>query len=340
MVTKMVKAELMEDKVIVEEQKDASRIYNKGFFGIYDGKLELNLVEACYLLDKGKFEVEKNGKKLDLKKFMEHSLSYIPDFEIKYFVYRDLRERGYVIKEGNDFVLYERGKKPPAKPSFTVKAISERAKFKIKEMAEFIEKAKNKLIVGVADEEGDLTYYIAKFFKLKGGLKERKYEGKIILLNDRCIVWDENLMEKLKEDFIGRDFGKYIQISLTETCYLAEKGAKIIKNGRKIGMKRFIQHAKKIQPDIENRFKVYSELRKLKLLPKTGFKFGSHFRVYSSEPEKSHAPYLIHVVGSDYEATWAEISRAVRLAHSVKKEMIFCMVDDEIKYIRLKRITP
>ncbi|HEC82290.1 MAG TPA: tRNA-intron lyase, partial [Thermoplasmatales archaeon] len=102
-------------------------------------------------------------------------------------------------------------------------------------------------------------------------------------------------------------------------------------------------HAKKIQPDIENRFKVYSELRKLNLLPKTGFKFGSHFRVYSSEPEKSHAPYLIHVVGSDYEATWAEISRAVRLAHSVKKEMIFCMVGDginEIKYIRLKRITP
>lgn len=340
MVAKMIKAELKDDKVIVGDKKNASRIYNKGFFGVYEEKLELNLIEACYLLDKGKFEIEKNGKKINLKKFMEHALSYIPDFEIKYFVYRDLRERGYIVKVGDDFFLYERGKKPPAKPSFTVKAISERAKFKIKEMAEFIKSAKNKLIVGIADEEGDLTYYIAKFFKLKGNLEERQYEGKIILLNDRCIVWDEELMEKLREDFIGRDFGKYVQTSLTETCYLATKGAKIIKNGRKIGMKRFIQHAKKIQPDIEDRFKVYSELRKFKLLPKTGFKFGSHFRVYSSAPEGSHAPYLIHVVPANYEATWAEISRAVRLAHSVKKEMIFSMVDEEVKYIRLKRITP
>ena len=56
-------------------------------------------------------------------------------------------------------------------------------------------------------------------------------------------------------------------------------------------------------------------------------------------PEKTHAPYLIHVVDKSYEATWAEISRAVRLAHSVKKEMLFCIAD-ELKYLRLKRVTP
>ena len=113
-----------------------------------------------------------------------------------------------------------------------------------------------------------------------------------------------------------------------------------MKNGKKIDRKEFIEHARKIQPDIKERLKVYKDLRKKKLLPKTGFKFGSHFRVYDSMPYSTHAPYLIHVVKSSYEATWAEISRAVRLANSVKKEMIFAVAGRGIKYIRLKRVTP
>lgn len=337
----VAKVEVLEDKGIIRDLKEANKIYNKGCFGKFNGKLKLTLIETCYLLEKDKVRVEIDGKKADLKEFMDYSLKFIPDFEIKYLVYRDLRERGYVVKEGNDFILYERGKRPPAEPAFTVKAISERAKFKIKEIDEFIEDTKNKLIIGIVDEEGDLTYYIAKFFRLKGKLKERNYAGEIVLLNDRCIVWDIKLMKMLREDFIGREFGKYTQLSLMEAAYVASKGAKIVKDGKKLSVKKFIQHAKKIQPDIENRLKAYMDLRKLNLLPKTGFKFGSHFRVYDGSPEEGHAPYLIHVVNSDYEATWAEISRAVRLAHSVKKEMIFCMIEDErIKYIRLKRITP
>lgn len=329
-------AELVEDKVILKDAKEANRLYNKGFFG--NGKL--NLIEACYLLEKEKMEIVKKGEKINILDFVEYSLKYIPDFEIKYLVYRDLRERGYIVRVNNDFYLYERGKRPPAKPAFTVKAFSERAKFKIREIEDLILKAKNKLMIGIVDEEGDLTYYIAKFFDIKGKISERSYEGDIILLNDRCIVFDKELAEKLKQDFIGRDFGKYVQLSLMEAAYVSMKGAKILKEGKEISMEEFIEHAKNIQPDIEERLKAYIELRKLKLLPKTGFKFGSHFRVYDSIVEKTHAPYLIHVVDNDYEATWAEISRAVRLAHSVKKEMIFCKVGEELRYIRLRRVTP
>ncbi|RLF46905.1 MAG: tRNA-intron lyase [Thermoplasmata archaeon] len=335
------KAEVIEGEGIISNVKAANRIYNKGCFGEFDGKLKLNLIETCYLLEKERIKAEIKGKEVNLKKFMEYALQFIPDFEIKYLVYRDLRERGYIVKVSKDFLLYERGKRPPAKPSYIVKAISERADFEIKEIDEFIEESKNKLILGIVDEEGDLTYYIAKHFRMRGNFSEGEYEGNIYLLNDRCVVWDENLMEMLKEEFVGKNLGKYMQLSLMEAAYVAKRGAKIIKNGRKMGMKRFLQHAKKIQPDIEKRLAAYEDLRKAKLLPKTGFKFGSHFRVYDKNPEESHAPYLIHVVESNYKATWAEISRAVRLAHSVKKEMVFCMVDGEaIKYIRLKRITP
>jgi len=331
-----------EDSCIVRKTAEGNRLHSKGCYGKKNGDYRLNLVETCYLLEKGRVEVRRKGKRINLEKFMEYALKYIPDFEIKYLVYRDLRERGYIVRmeEGNAFLLYERGKRPPAPPSFQVRAISERATFIIKEIADIIKGADNKLILGIVDEEGDITYYIAKFFRMRGRMRDGDYGGEIILLNDRCITRDENLREKLKEDFIGREIGDYTQLSLMEAAYLAEKGVIIRRRGRKMGLDKFIKHAKKIQPDIERRLLVYREMKKMRLLPKTGFKFGSHFRVYEDNPEKSHAPYLVHVVEEDYKSTWAEVSRAVRLAHSVKKEMIFAMVGETTRYIRLKRITP
>jgi tRNA-intron endonuclease len=37
---------------------------------------------------------------------------------------------------------------------------------------------------------------------------------------------------------------------------------------------------------------------------------------------------------------WPEISRAVRLAHGVKKEILFCRVKDDIEYLEFKRFRP
>ncbi len=304
-----------------------------------EGKNKMSLIEACYLLEKGKTEIEKDGKKVDFEDFLKHTSSVLKDFEIKYLVYRDLRERGYIAEIGDDFLLYERGKKPPAKPSFIVKAISERAKFKIKDIIDWLSKYDKKIIIGIVDEEGDLTYYSVKFFEIKGKEKKEDYMGNIVVLNDRGVVFDEKLIKKIKEEGIGRDFGKYSQISLVESAYMANNGANLVKDGIAISLKDFIEIAKNIQPDIKERLKIYEDLKKKGKIPKTGFKFGSHFRVYEKKIEE-HAPFLVHVIKNNYTATWVEVSRAVRLAQSVKKEMIFAVAGKEIKYIRMKRITP
>ncbi|MBC7081238.1 MAG: tRNA-intron lyase [Thermoplasmatales archaeon] len=302
-------------------------------------KNKMSLIEACYLLEKGKTEVAIDGKKVDFEEFLKHATCVFNDFEIKYLVYRDLRERGYIAEIGDDFLLYERGKKPPAEPSFIVKAISERARFKIEDIVDWLSKSNKKIIIGIVDEEGDLTYYSVKFFEMKGEKKKENYKGNIVVLNDRSVVFDEQLIKKIRKEGIGRDFGKYSQLSLMESAYMAKNGANLIKNGDPISLKDFIKNAKTIQPDISERLKIYEDLKNKGKLPKTGFKFGSHFRVYDGKIEE-HAPYLVHVIKNNYTATWAEISRAVRLAQSVKKEMIFAVAGKEIKYIRIKRITP
>ena len=76
-------------------------------------------------------------------------------------------------------------------------------------------------------------------------------------------------------------------------------------------------------------------------LVKTGFKYGSHFRAYEGDPGKQHARYLVHAVPKDYTAMWPEVSRAVRLAHGVKKEILLGRVTDkDVEYVSLSRYRP
>jgi tRNA-intron endonuclease len=66
-----------------------------------------------------------------------------------------------------------------------------------------------------------------------------------------------------------------------------------------------------------------------------------HFRAYTKKPDVTHAEYLVHVVEKKFKSVWAEISRAVRLAHSVNKEIVFARLDGKnIDYIRLGRLRP
>ena len=335
-------------EVVVEGQSEAIRTYNKGYFGkMRRETLHLHLIEASFLVEVGRLEVEKDGRTIGLSELMSHGMAVHPNFEISYLVFRDLRQRGYVVKiseNGDGLDLYPRGGAPHShSPSSLVKAISERSPFSISQISKWIYELKDKkLVLGIADEEGDLTYYAAKFFRMRGKMEEPgRYDGQITVMGDRSMVWDEELAKKLQENFVGRTFEEnVVQLSLMETAYLAEKGAKIFRGKKKISLKTFIKYAKKIQPDIERRLTAYKDLRKGGLIPKTGFKFGSHFRVYRERIGEGHAQYLVHVIPEDYTSTWTEISRAVRLANSVRKQMIFALAGNNIGYIRLKRLTP
>lgn len=337
---------ISDNEVVVENPSEAIRNYNKGYFGRMVGEtLHLHILEASFLMEAGRLKIEKNGKKVNLNELMDYGMAVYPNLEISYLVFRDLRQRGYVARISEDGLdLYPRGGAPHShSPIYLVKAISERSPFSISQISEWIRGLnKKRLMLGITDEDGDLTYYSVKFFRMRGKMvKEEEYHGKITLLGDRSLVWDDALSEKLQKNFIGRTFEEgVVQLSLIETAYVAEKGAEIFRGKKKQSFGNFIKYAKKIQPDIERRLYVYKDLRSSGLVPKTGFKFGSHFRVYREQLGEGHAPYLVHVIPENYKSTWTEVSRAIRLANSVRKQMIFARVGDGIEYIRPKRLTP
>jgi tRNA-intron endonuclease len=348
--------ELIEDHVIVKDAKEASQIYNKGCYGQPQsgGTLKLTLIEAVYLYEAKRLEIKRNNRKMSFVSLYRYSNNMHPEFEIRYIVYRDLRMRGYIVKpdiQPLHLRVFPRGGKPSKTPSkFWVMAASERRMFDLKDMVTLIkrvQKARKKLLIGIVDEEGDLTYYQARLVKPKGRIKAKKFKikAKALYLGDRVLVIDEKEADTLhSKEFFGKFIGEGLQLSLLEAAYLLESGALLLrdpKNSRKINYEQFVRKAMKIQPDFATRLNVYKDLKSKGLVVKTGFKYGTHFRVYKGDLETEHALYLVHAVSTTYHSTWPEISRAVRLAHGVKKELLLGRAyKEKSEYVSLKRMRP
>ncbi|UCD91952.1 MAG: tRNA-intron lyase [Methanobacteriota archaeon] len=351
----MPEAELLEDSMVIREESEASQIYNKGYFGTPQsgGALKLELMEGIFLFESGRIDVKKKGKRLTFPRLLHVANNIHPNFEIKYLVYRALRLRGYIVKpcvDPLDFRVFPRGGGPSTTPSkYWVSALSERSIFDLRELKQHLQKAqqvKKELLLAVVDEESDLTYYLARVVKPKGkrGKKRKKPKAQSLFLEDRVMVTDEKEARTLHEHgFYGKMIGNRLQLSLMETAYLLEKGMIEVKNaktGRKIGLDSFLMKAREIQPDFGLRLKVFRDLEERGIVVKTGFKYGSHFRAYTMAPDKTHAKYLVHAFSAGHKGMWPEVSRAVRVSHGVKKDILFGMVGKEIEYVALKRVRP
>jgi tRNA-intron endonuclease len=101
------------------------------------------------------------------------------------------------------------------------------------------------------------------------------------------------------------------------------------------------KRARALQPDFDLRLSAFKDMKGRGLIVKTGFKYGSHFRAYEGDPGRQHARYLVHAVPEKYSTMWPEVSRAVRLAHGVKKEILLGRVTErEVEYVSLSRYRP
>lgn len=121
-----IKSELVGDRVMVWNHQDGSRLYSAGYFGKpigirkpkgenFERPLELSLIEACYLMEKGWIEVFiKNEKKpIKYEFIIERGKKTIKLFEEKILVYKDIRKRELIprpgLKFGADFAVYQKG---------------------------------------------------------------------------------------------------------------------------------------------------------------------------------------------------------------------------------------
>src|SRR5438067_6794528 len=144
-------------RVLVEDEKEASTLYNKGYFGTprSGGAIALDLAEALYLLENRRLAVASH----DAASLLRAASAEEDGFETRYLVYRDLRARGFVVKASNltDFNTYPRGEVPGRSPSkHLVRCASERGEFDAEGVVAEAERAAKHgktLLLALVDEE-------------------------------------------------------------------------------------------------------------------------------------------------------------------------------------------
>lgn len=160
-------------KVLVGDSDTKSMLKQRSFGEEEGGRHHISLIEALYLVASDKIEVTDGKKTHDFEDLLKLGNKKETDFYSKYLVYKDLRDRGMLVrtglKFGTDFRVYERGKSIKDHSKYLVHVVPEEYTCSFPEMARALRLGKNvnkDLIYAIVDEEGDITYYLVDRLKL------------------------------------------------------------------------------------------------------------------------------------------------------------------------------
>jgi len=174
--TQGIKAEFSQYKVLTEVSDESRELYNQSRYGtlLDTGRLQISLIEAFYLMEKGTLEIFKTkNKKFDTHEFSKKAKKIEPNFWIRYCVYKDIRNRGYIIKTalkfGADFRVYDRGIKPGEDHAkWIVYPVYEGSTLTWYEFAaknRVAHSTKKRLLLGVVDDEGSVSYWETRWLR-------------------------------------------------------------------------------------------------------------------------------------------------------------------------------
>jgi len=151
-------------------REESDRISQQGFYGtrLEDGRLELESVELLHLIERKRVIVAaKDGSPIDARDIVNLLLPKDPDLWIRYLVFRDLRSRGYAVRQGFGggigFRVYARGEKPGiASADQLVYILKEGVPISLHDLDNITETsnaARKKLIFALVDQIGEVNYY-------------------------------------------------------------------------------------------------------------------------------------------------------------------------------------
>ncbi len=153
--------------VIVAEKSSIDALSSRGYGTLENEVFTLNFYEALYLVDKGMLEVkDEKGKAVDFQSLLHCYEAVNENAWVSYLVYRDLRSRGYVAREGFgagiDFRVYERGAYGKDTAPYLVLSTQEGKPLSIDELASALQQCqsqKKELILAVMNRRGEIVYY-------------------------------------------------------------------------------------------------------------------------------------------------------------------------------------
>ena len=162
------KAFLDKGSIVVFSPEGVEALSSRGYGVSEDGKVTLAFYEALFLLSKDVVEIEdkKTSKLMGFQEVLEQSKLVDSSAWVKYLIYRDLRSRGYVAREGFglgiDFRAYERGEYGKETAKYLVFGMQEGKPVSMEELTQalkYVQSLKKKLVLAVVNRRGEVVYY-------------------------------------------------------------------------------------------------------------------------------------------------------------------------------------
>jgi tRNA-intron endonuclease len=163
-------ADYSEGQVIISDSASAQSLLEAGYGSAKNNGKEciLSPWEALYLLAEDRLQVQ-DGQSQKLLTFQTLLTQYRKEDEevwTKYLIYRDLRSRGYVVRDGFglgvDFRLYARGTYGQKAAKYLVYTLCEGTPMvtkKLRDIHLIAQNMKKQLIIAVMDRRGEIVYY-------------------------------------------------------------------------------------------------------------------------------------------------------------------------------------
>ena len=169
-------ASMRENDVLVSSPEGVEGLSSRGYGVPENGKLTLTFYEALFLLGKEVIEVEdeKTGEKIGFQDLLKHFQLVDENAWVRYLIYRDLRSRGYVAREGFglgiDFRVYERGEYGKETAKYLIFGVQEGQPVTLEELARtlrYVQSLKKNLVLAVINRRGEIVYYSLSQLTLK-----------------------------------------------------------------------------------------------------------------------------------------------------------------------------
>ena len=160
-----VQGRFIRGKTVIEDP-DMIRILQTKGFGDSTKQFVLAPFESLYLVHVKRLTLKQNNAVLNFDDLMQIYKKTDKDILTKFLVYRDLRTRGYVVKDGfgfgSDFRVYEKGHFGQKGAKYLVFALNEGQQEKIgllyKKISEITQMGKEP-IIAVLERRGEAIYY-------------------------------------------------------------------------------------------------------------------------------------------------------------------------------------
>ncbi|MGB9135502.1 MAG: tRNA-intron lyase [Candidatus Bathyarchaeia archaeon] len=183
--TDQIPVEFVENFLVVWDPQQSSALYKMGYYGKplgipkpktaeFDAPLLLDLMEGLYLAEKKVIRVVESseGRRVGVEKLRRRAHKLYDEFDLKYEVYRDLRENSFIvtpgIKFGCDFAVYKHGPGLEHAPYMVSvkKGEEDMTATEIVKAGRLATTVRKRFIVAIPDvETGKIQYLIFKWFK-------------------------------------------------------------------------------------------------------------------------------------------------------------------------------